>query len=94
MRWATWLGGAGRPAVERLGGDPPSPYEGRYGFSRVVRTGPFVRVGGTTAVTPDGVVVGETPYEQTVEICRKLLHELGRFGAGAGRRDRDPRLRH
>jgi enamine deaminase RidA (YjgF/YER057c/UK114 family) len=70
--------------VVRLGGDPPSPYEGRYGFSRVLRVGPFVLVGGTTSVDPSGVVLGETPYDQTVEVLRKLEHELGRFGATAG----------
>ncbi|MGI8414430.1 MAG: RidA family protein [Solirubrobacteraceae bacterium] len=67
--------------IARLGGDPPSPYEGPFGFSRVVRTGPFVLVGGTTSVTVDGAVLGDTPYEQTVEILRKLEQELGRAGA-------------
>ncbi len=69
-------------AIERLGGDPASPFEGRYGFSRVARFGGFVLVGGMTSVTPDGVVLGETPYEQTREILRKIEHELGRVGAG------------
>ncbi|MGH2859673.1 MAG: Rid family hydrolase, partial [Solirubrobacteraceae bacterium] len=68
--------------TDRLPGDPPSPYELRYGFSRVIRAGGFVLIGGTTSVTPDGVVLGETPYEQTVEILGKLLHELGRAGCG------------
>jgi enamine deaminase RidA (YjgF/YER057c/UK114 family) len=40
-----------------------------------------VLVGGTTSVDVDGVVRGETPYEQTVEILRKLEHELARAGA-------------
>lgn len=65
----------------RLGGDPPSPWEGLYGYSRVVATEGVVFVGGTTSVTPDGVVLGETPYEQAVEILRKLAHELVRGGA-------------
>ena len=68
----------------RLPGDPPSPFEGRFGFSRVVRAGDHVLVGGTTSVAPDGTVVGDTPYEQTVEILRKVKHELGRAGAGIG----------
>jgi enamine deaminase RidA (YjgF/YER057c/UK114 family) len=68
--------------IERLPGDPPSPYEGRYGFSRTVRVAPFVLVGGTTSVSPGGAVVGETPYEQTVEILGKIVHELDRCGAG------------
>ena len=43
--------------------------------------GPFVRVGGTTSVDEYGVVHGETPYEQTLAILRKIEHELGRAGA-------------
>jgi enamine deaminase RidA (YjgF/YER057c/UK114 family) len=67
----------------RLEGDPPSPYEGQFGFSRVVRAGDFVLIGGTTSVGPEGSVIGETPYEQAVEILRKILHELDRAGVGA-----------
>lgn len=70
-------------APERFAGDPPSPYEVQYGFSRVVRVGGFVLIGGTTSVGPGGSVLGETPYEQAVEIFRKLLHELERVGLGA-----------
>jgi enamine deaminase RidA (YjgF/YER057c/UK114 family) len=47
----------------------------------VLRAGPFVLVGGTTSVDPDGVVLGGGPYEQTIEILRKIEHELGRMGA-------------
>jgi enamine deaminase RidA (YjgF/YER057c/UK114 family) len=68
--------------IERFGGDPPSPFEGRYGFSRLAVVGGFVIVGGMTSVSPDGVVLGETPYDQTIEILRKVAHELGRVGAG------------
>jgi enamine deaminase RidA (YjgF/YER057c/UK114 family) len=73
-------GGAG-DAIRRLGGDPPSPWEGAYGFSRVVRFGELVILGGTTSVDVDGVVLGETPYEQTAEILRKVERELARVGA-------------
>ena len=68
-------------SIRRLPGDPPSPYEGPFGFSRVVAAGPFVIVSGTTSVDPDGVVLGMTPYEQAVEIFRKISHELERAGA-------------
>jgi enamine deaminase RidA (YjgF/YER057c/UK114 family) len=68
-------------AVQRLGGDPPSPWEGPFAFSRVVRADRFVLVGGTTSVDADGVVLGQRPYEQTIEILRKIEHELERAGA-------------
>jgi enamine deaminase RidA (YjgF/YER057c/UK114 family) len=67
--------------IARFGGDPPSPFEGRYGFSRLAVVGGFVIVGGTTSVNADGVVLGTTPYEQTIEILRKVSHELSRAGA-------------
>jgi enamine deaminase RidA (YjgF/YER057c/UK114 family) len=67
--------------VQRFGGDPPSPFEGRFGFGRIVVVGDVVMVGGTTSVTPDGGVVGDTPGEQAREILRKISHELSRVGA-------------
>lgn len=68
-------------SIRRLGGDPPSPYEGKFGFSRTLAFGDYVLVGGTTSIDEDGVVVGDGPYEQMVEILRKVEHELGRAGA-------------
>ncbi len=47
----------------------------------MVSAGSFVLVGGMTSVTEDGVVLGDTPAEQTVEILRKVEHELDRAGA-------------
>ena len=52
-----------------------------YGFSRVAVVGGFVLVGGTTSVNADGVVLGTNPYEQSIEILRKVEHELSRVGA-------------
>jgi enamine deaminase RidA (YjgF/YER057c/UK114 family) len=69
----------GRP--ERWGGDPPSPYEEQFGFSRLVVAGDFVLIGGTTSIDPSGVVLGTTGYEQTLEILDKVKHELGRVGS-------------
>jgi enamine deaminase RidA (YjgF/YER057c/UK114 family) len=71
---------SGHSAITRLAGDPPSPWEAVYGYSRTVAAGPWVLIGGTTSVDPTGFVVGTTPYEQTVEILRKLEHELDRVG--------------
>ena len=79
--------GSRRPGGDppsRLAGDPPSPWEGVYGYSRVAVAGPWVLIGGTTSVDPSGYVVGVTPYEQAAEVFRKLLHELARVGLGAG----------
>jgi enamine deaminase RidA (YjgF/YER057c/UK114 family) len=67
--------------VLRLQGDPASPFEEPFAFSRVVRAGPHVLVGGTTSIDPSGAVLGETPYEQAVAILRKIGHELSRAGA-------------
>ena len=67
--------------VQRFGGDPPSPWEEQYGYSRAVIVGGLIHLGGTTAVGPFGGVVGETPYEQTAECLRKVIHELSRLGA-------------
>jgi enamine deaminase RidA (YjgF/YER057c/UK114 family) len=72
-----------RSDIKRFAGDPPSPYEVAYGFSRVVEAGGVVTIGGTTSVDPSGFVVGVTPYEQAVEIFRKLMHELSRTGLSA-----------
>ena len=38
-------------------------------------------VGGTTSVDENGVVLGQTPYDQAMLILRKLEHELKRAGA-------------
>jgi enamine deaminase RidA (YjgF/YER057c/UK114 family) len=70
--------------TERLPGDPASPWEGMYGFSRIVRAGDFVLIGGMTSVDPNGAVIGETPYDQTVEVLRKITHELQRVNLGPG----------
>jgi enamine deaminase RidA (YjgF/YER057c/UK114 family) len=47
----------------------------------VVRAGDLVLVGGTTSVDADGVVQGESPYDQTVIVLEKIDHELARAGA-------------
>ena len=66
--------------VRRLAGDPPSPYETAFGFSRVVLAAGFALIGGTTSVGPAGAVLGDTPYDQTLEILRRILHEFSRAG--------------
>lgn len=70
--------------TERWGGDPPSPFEREYGYSRVVAAGGFVLIGGTTSVDPSGAVLGRGGYEQAIEILGKIRHELERVGCGLG----------
>ncbi len=56
-------------------------WESIVGYSRAVRVGPQVEVAGTTAIGPDGDLVGEgDPYMQTIrclEIIKAALEEAG-----------------
>jgi len=67
--------------IQRFAGDPPSPWEEQFGFSRIVFAGQLVIIGGTTAVDANGAVIGRSSYEQAVEILGKVGHELTRAGA-------------
>lgn len=54
-----------------------APLEEKTGYSRMVKVGPFVYIGGTTSVQPDGTVYGEgNAYEQTKYILEKLVKLL------------------
>ncbi len=54
-----------------------SPLEDKVGYSRVVKVGPFVYVGGTTSVQADGSVYGEDDgYAQTEFILEKMINCL------------------
>jgi enamine deaminase RidA (YjgF/YER057c/UK114 family) len=55
-------------------------YEEEVGYSRVVKAGGFVLVAGTTAAGEDGIVAGQTPYEQAVETLRRVGVALERAG--------------
>jgi enamine deaminase RidA (YjgF/YER057c/UK114 family) len=70
--------------VERLGSDPPGPYEAVVGYSRVVRHGPHVWVAGCTSVDEHGMVHGDTPGEQCALALQAVLDALRRVGATAG----------
>lgn len=60
-----------------------APLEEKVGYSRMVKTGPFVFVGGTTSVQPDGAVYGENAYEQTKYVLEKQVKLLETAGASA-----------
>jgi len=59
-----------------------SPLEDKIGYSRMVTTGPFVYVGGTTSVLPDGSVYGEEDSRsQDNFIFEKEVSLLAKVGA-------------
>lgn len=59
-----------------------APLEEKVGYSRVVKVGPFVYVGGTTSVQPDGTVFGEGDgYAQTKYILDKMITYLEKAGS-------------
>ncbi|MDR2386403.1 MAG: hypothetical protein LBE80_02310 [Deltaproteobacteria bacterium] len=60
-----------------------APLEDKAGYSRMVKVGPFVKIGGTTSVQPDGSVFGEEAYAQTKYILEKFIKLLEQAGAQA-----------
>lgn len=59
-----------------------SPLEDKLGYSRMVKIGPFVFVGGTTSVQPDGTVAGENDaVAQNDFILKKEIGLLEQAGA-------------
>ncbi len=60
-----------------------SSWEASVGYSRAVRTGAHVTVAGTTAVDPQGQVVGRGDcYEQTRFALTRIAAALDEVGAG------------
>src|SRR5512147_1502208 len=67
--------------MERLGSDPPGPWEQEIGYSRVIRAGAHVWVAGCTSTDEHGVVQGLTPGEQTTLAFAAVRQALVRVGA-------------
>ena len=59
-----------------------APLEEKVGYSRAVKVGNFVFVGGTTSTNPEGLVEGEgDAYLQTKIILQKIEQALSKSGA-------------
>ena len=60
-----------------------NPMEVVVGFSRAVRVGPFISIGGTAPVAPDGSTVGiGDVYAQTIRCIEIMKDALERSGSG------------
>jgi enamine deaminase RidA (YjgF/YER057c/UK114 family) len=60
-----------------------NPMEEIVGFARAVRVGPFISVGGTAPVGPDGKTVGIGDAKKQAERCFEIIDDaLTRAGSG------------
>ena len=67
--------------LDRTNYSSGAPLEDKAGYSRAVKVGPFIYVGGTTSVQPDGSVFGENDgYAQTKYILDKMLKFIEKAG--------------
>ena len=67
--------------LERINYSSGAPLEEKVGYSRMVKIGPYIKIGGTTSVQPDGTVYGEDAYEQTKYVLEKQIKLLEQAGA-------------
>lgn len=60
-----------------------APWESIVGYSRAVKTGPFIAVTGCAAIGPDGELVGEGDAYVQAQRCIEVIAEvLSQAGAG------------
>ena len=65
--------------IERHGSG--APWEATVGYSRAVRAGELVVVAGCTAIDAEGIIVGDTPYEQARQALSNVVAALELAGA-------------
>lgn len=68
--------------MERTNYSSGAPLEEKVGYSRMVKVGNLVMIGGTTSVQPDGSVYGiDDPYAQAKYVFEKQVKLLEKAGA-------------
>ena len=68
-------------STKRLHAYSGAPWESQVGYSRALRVGDSAWVSGTTAIDPDGNVVGPgSVYDQTMFIFGIIAESLAEFG--------------
>ncbi len=69
--------------MRRVGISSGAPWEAKVGYARLVKLGRQIYVSGTTALDPDGELVGVgDAYVQTVQCLRNIEHALQQVGSG------------
>lgn len=53
-----------------------APWETLVGYSRAVRTGPFIAITGCAAIGPDGRLVGEGDAYRQAQRCIEVIDEV------------------
>ena len=69
--------------MQRINFSSGAPLEELVGYSRMIKIGNKICIGGTTAVQADGSVFGTTAYEQAQYIFGKFIELLKRAGGEA-----------
>ena len=60
--------------MERTNYSSGAPLEEKVGYSRMVKIGPYIKIGGTTSVQPDGTVYGERRRDDGEKGKKKAFH--------------------
>lgn len=69
--------------MRRMNYSSGAPLEDIAGYSRMVKVGDHIYIGGTTAVQPDGTVTGDNPHDQAAYIFSKCIALLQQAEAAA-----------